>query len=475
MFPLAPMAGPAQAGKLKLIVVTSDDHAPLARQVRRRAKRVPIRSINAVDCLFGPKDMPPSSRERIAADVRDVLGQSEVKGRIAALGLCAARHADGRVAAFLARERARWTRWRRPTAPGRRNERVERPPAQVLVGPLAGPRLAQAISVAAAGLADLLDAVPVRLPSGGEHGYVPTPCVACCAPWLALAFSRRRRAAGPADAACRAAPTDGTDSTSAYAVMAGERWVWQALGAMEHSAHRRAGVRPCVRDAVVDYYVKHPSLVASALKDSAASAAARMRQSLLPDDFSRATTVVDLAGGQGGLRRRPPCGDRGAGHVVRSSACHGRRASAVRAGRRGDAGAPGDRRLLQSVPVGGEVDRGARCGTIGMTTRTSHPAGLLQRHDGQRPPADRRDAGRTGQYAMPCQGARSSDAGRHGRKGTHRAGVSRAAGRHGLCLERTLATASTMSIIEAKPVRPAALHAPWTEPSRPGERCLLDT
>ena len=39
MFPLAPMVGPAQAGKLKLIVVTSDDHAPLAPQVPTAGER----------------------------------------------------------------------------------------------------------------------------------------------------------------------------------------------------------------------------------------------------------------------------------------------------------------------------------------------------------------------------------------------------------------------------------------------------
>ena len=48
MFPLAPMVGPAQAGKLKLIVVTSDDHAPLAPEVpTAREAGFPILSINA--------------------------------------------------------------------------------------------------------------------------------------------------------------------------------------------------------------------------------------------------------------------------------------------------------------------------------------------------------------------------------------------------------------------------------------------
>ena len=50
-------------------------------------------------------------RERIAADVRDVLGLPEVKGPlIAALGYVPRGTPTGDVAAFLARERARWTK-----------------------------------------------------------------------------------------------------------------------------------------------------------------------------------------------------------------------------------------------------------------------------------------------------------------------------------------------------------------------------
>ena len=109
-FPLAPMMGPAQAGTLKLIVVTSDDHAPLAPQVPTAVEAgFPALSINAAHCLFGPKEMPQPLRERIAADVREVLGLPEVKGRLTALGYVPRGTPTGDVAAFLARERARWT------------------------------------------------------------------------------------------------------------------------------------------------------------------------------------------------------------------------------------------------------------------------------------------------------------------------------------------------------------------------------
>jgi tripartite-type tricarboxylate transporter receptor subunit TctC len=110
VLPLAPLVGPAQAGKLKLIVVASADHAPLAPQVPTVTEAgFPTLSINAAHCLFGPKEMPQPLRERIAADVREVLGVPEVKQRITAMGYVPRGTPTGEVAAFLARERAHWT------------------------------------------------------------------------------------------------------------------------------------------------------------------------------------------------------------------------------------------------------------------------------------------------------------------------------------------------------------------------------
>jgi tripartite-type tricarboxylate transporter receptor subunit TctC len=111
LLPLAPMVGPAQAGKLNLIVVASDDHAPLAPQVPTANEAgFPALSINAAHCLFGPKEMPKPLRERIAADVGDVLGLPEVKQRMTGLGYVPRGTPTAEVAAFLARERARWTK-----------------------------------------------------------------------------------------------------------------------------------------------------------------------------------------------------------------------------------------------------------------------------------------------------------------------------------------------------------------------------
>jgi tripartite-type tricarboxylate transporter receptor subunit TctC len=111
MFPLAPLVGPAQAGKLKLIAVTSNDHAPLAPTVPTASEAgFPALSVNAAHCLFGPKEMSHSLRERIAADMRDVLGLPEVKERITALGYVPRGAPMGEATAFLARERARWTK-----------------------------------------------------------------------------------------------------------------------------------------------------------------------------------------------------------------------------------------------------------------------------------------------------------------------------------------------------------------------------
>jgi hypothetical protein len=54
--------------------------------------------------------MPQALRERIAADVGDVLGLPEVKQRITGLGYLPRGARAGEAAAFLAGERARWTK-----------------------------------------------------------------------------------------------------------------------------------------------------------------------------------------------------------------------------------------------------------------------------------------------------------------------------------------------------------------------------
>jgi tripartite-type tricarboxylate transporter receptor subunit TctC len=108
--PLAPMVGPSQAGKLRLVAVESDDRAPLALQVpTAREAGFPSLSLGSGHCLFAPREMPEALRRRIAADVAAVLRREEIGRRLTAMGY-PPRGLDGpSLTEFLSGERQRWT------------------------------------------------------------------------------------------------------------------------------------------------------------------------------------------------------------------------------------------------------------------------------------------------------------------------------------------------------------------------------
>ena len=184
--------------------------------------------------------------------------------------------------------------------------RVERSPAQALVGLLAGPRLAQAISVAARlGLADLLDSgsrTPAELAaSTGTNADALRRMLRTLA---GAGIFEEEEASGRFRLTPFAGPLRSTapDSICAYAVMAGERWIWQALGAMEHTV--RTG-QPAFDHVfgmpLFDYYARYPDagrVSAEGLRSVGRGEDAAVASAY---DFSGVTTVVDLGGGQGGL------------------------------------------------------------------------------------------------------------------------------------------------------------------------------
>ncbi len=108
--PLLPMVGPAQAGKLRLVAVASDDHAPRAPEVpTAREAGFPALSFFGGHSLFGSRDMPETLRARISADVRATLQEAAVAERLTAMGYVPRLESPAEFAAFLARERAHWT------------------------------------------------------------------------------------------------------------------------------------------------------------------------------------------------------------------------------------------------------------------------------------------------------------------------------------------------------------------------------
>ncbi len=74
-----------QAGRVKLIAITNAQGAPNYPDTPTVAKAgFPDITFDGLIGLFGPKDMAAAARERIAADVRAVLGDETVKSRFVA-------------------------------------------------------------------------------------------------------------------------------------------------------------------------------------------------------------------------------------------------------------------------------------------------------------------------------------------------------------------------------------------------------
>lgn len=170
---------------------------------------------------------------------------------------------------------------------------------------LAGAWLAQALAVAAKlGVADLLAAGPqtpaeIGMATGTQAAAMHRMLRALAGAGVFVEDENGRFGLTPLAGPLR---SDATDSIRSYAVMAGERWIWQSFGALEHSLRTGAPAFDHIFGApLFDYYLTHPDAArvsADGLKsvgrgqDAAATAAY---------DFTGAGTVVDIGGGQGGL------------------------------------------------------------------------------------------------------------------------------------------------------------------------------
>jgi tripartite-type tricarboxylate transporter receptor subunit TctC len=74
-----------QAGRVKLIAITNAQGAPNYPDTPTVAKAgFPDITFDGLVGLFGPKDMAAAARDRVAADVRAVLGEEAVKSRFVA-------------------------------------------------------------------------------------------------------------------------------------------------------------------------------------------------------------------------------------------------------------------------------------------------------------------------------------------------------------------------------------------------------
>jgi tripartite-type tricarboxylate transporter receptor subunit TctC len=110
VLPLASAASLAKADKIKLLAVLNDRRSPAAADVPTLAEAgYPGFFSGGLLGMFGPKDMPLELRERIAADMADVLNRPDVQDRLASFGLVAHPTTPAEFAAILDAQRAKWS------------------------------------------------------------------------------------------------------------------------------------------------------------------------------------------------------------------------------------------------------------------------------------------------------------------------------------------------------------------------------
>jgi hypothetical protein len=182
---------------------------------------------------------------------------------------------------------------------------VSRPPAQELVHMLASAWLAQALAVVAKlRVADLLVAGPKTPAEIGAATGTQAPALHRVLRALAGAGVFTEDESGRFGLTSLADPlrSDAASSIRSYAVMTGERWVWQSFGALEHSLRTGTPAFDQVFGApLFDYYAAHPEAArvsAEGLKSVGRGQDAAVAAAY---DFGPAGTVVDVGGGQGGL------------------------------------------------------------------------------------------------------------------------------------------------------------------------------
>ena len=180
-----------------------------------------------------------------------------------------------------------------------------RPPAQVLAGLLAGAWLAQALAVVAKlRVADLLDAGPrtpaeIATATGTDAGAMYRVLRALAGAGVFAEDESGRFGLTPLAGPLRA---DADDTIRSYAVMAGERWVWQSFGALEHSLRTGLPAFDQVFGApLFDYYAAHPDAGRVSAEDLKSVGRGQDAAVVAAYDFPAAGTIVDVGGGQGGL------------------------------------------------------------------------------------------------------------------------------------------------------------------------------
>jgi tripartite-type tricarboxylate transporter receptor subunit TctC len=109
VMPFAAVRGQVQAGIVKPLAVTNAQRTPAAPAVPTVAEAgFPEFTFGGLLGLFGPKDMTAELRERIASEVRAILGETEVQQLLTRYGLVARGSSAAEFAEVLDKQRAKW-------------------------------------------------------------------------------------------------------------------------------------------------------------------------------------------------------------------------------------------------------------------------------------------------------------------------------------------------------------------------------
>jgi tripartite-type tricarboxylate transporter receptor subunit TctC len=105
---LVPLLPLAQAGKVRILVVTNHERSPAAPDLPTASEiGHPELTADGFQGFFGWRDMPNDLRDRIAADVRAVAADPVLKERLAAIGQALRTGTAADFAAMIADQRAR--------------------------------------------------------------------------------------------------------------------------------------------------------------------------------------------------------------------------------------------------------------------------------------------------------------------------------------------------------------------------------
>jgi tripartite-type tricarboxylate transporter receptor subunit TctC len=95
-----------QAGKVKLLAITNRQRAPNVDVPTSAEAGFPLLTLDGLVGLLGPRKMTSELRERIAADVRAIAGDSTIAARLAATGQVVNPGSPGELAAAIEEQRA---------------------------------------------------------------------------------------------------------------------------------------------------------------------------------------------------------------------------------------------------------------------------------------------------------------------------------------------------------------------------------